>query len=48
VLFAERTVARACRRFADLEETPGRLEAVAAIWLEVEAMTEEELAARLG
>ncbi|MFA1543129.1 amino acid adenylation domain-containing protein [Actinomadura monticuli] len=48
VLFAERTVARACRRFTELEEAPGRLEAVAAIWLEVEAMTEEELAARLG
>ncbi|WP_243711143.1 amino acid adenylation domain-containing protein [Actinomadura sp. KC216] len=48
VLFAERTVARACRRFAELQETPGRLEAVAAIWLEVEAMSEEELAARLG
>jgi mycobactin phenyloxazoline synthetase len=48
VLFAERTVARACRRFTELEETPGRLEAVAAIWLEVEAMTEEELTARLG
>lgn len=48
VLFAERTVARACRRFTELEETPGRLEAVAAIWLEVESMTEEELTARLG
>ncbi|GAA1805468.1 amino acid adenylation domain-containing protein [Actinomadura chokoriensis] len=48
VLFAERTVARACRRFAELDGTPGRLEAVAAIWLEVEAMTEEELTARLG
>ncbi|GAA1862577.1 non-ribosomal peptide synthetase [Actinomadura bangladeshensis] len=48
VLFAERTVARVCRRFAELEEAPGRLEAVAAIWLEVEAMTEEELTARLG
>lgn len=48
VLFAERTVARVCRRFTELEEEPGRLEAVAAIWLEVEAMTEEELAARLG
>ncbi|TDC97700.1 non-ribosomal peptide synthetase, partial [Actinomadura sp. 7K507] len=47
VLFAERTVARACRRFRDLEEAPGRLEAVAAIWLKVEAMTDEELAARL-
>ncbi|MFD0904199.1 non-ribosomal peptide synthetase, partial [Actinomadura sediminis] len=48
VLFAERTVARVCRRFAELEETPGRLEAVAAIWLEVEALSEEEIAARLG
>ncbi|NKZ07978.1 non-ribosomal peptide synthetase [Actinomadura latina] len=48
VLFAERTIARVCRRFTDLEEAPGRLEAVAAIWLEVEAMTEEEVAARLG
>jgi mycobactin phenyloxazoline synthetase len=48
VLFAERTVARVCRRFTELEEAPGRLEAVAAIWLEVEAMTEDELAARLG
>ena len=48
VLFAERTVARVCRRFTELEDEPGRLEAVAAIWLEVEAMTEEELAARLG
>ncbi|MEV4004223.1 non-ribosomal peptide synthetase [Actinomadura sp. NPDC049753] len=48
VLFAERTVARICRRFTELEETPGRLESVAAIRLEVEAMTEEELTARLG
>ncbi|WP_309237202.1 amino acid adenylation domain-containing protein [Actinomadura sp. BRA 177] len=48
VLFAERTVARVCRRFTELDEAPGRLEAVAAIWLEVEAMTEEELTARLG
>ncbi|WP_246237108.1 amino acid adenylation domain-containing protein [Actinomadura chibensis] len=48
VLFAERTVARVCRRLAELEDAPGRLEAVAAIWLEVEAMTEDELAARLG
>ncbi|MEV5830630.1 amino acid adenylation domain-containing protein [Spirillospora sp. NPDC052242] len=48
VLFAERTVARVCRRFAELEGTPGRLEAVAAIWLEVEALSEEEIAARLG
>ncbi|MBE1535917.1 non-ribosomal peptide synthetase [Actinomadura algeriensis] len=48
VLFAERTVARVCRRFAELDETPGRLEAVAAIWLEVEALSEEEIAARLG
>ena len=48
VLFAERTVARVCRRFTDLEDPPGRLEAVAAIWLEVAAMTDEELAARLG
>lgn len=47
-LFAERTVARVCRRFTELEETPGRLEAVAAIWLEVEAMSDEELTARLG
>ncbi|TDD79302.1 amino acid adenylation domain-containing protein [Actinomadura darangshiensis] len=48
VLFAERTVARICRRFTELAEAPGRLEAVAGIWLEVEAMTEEELTARLG
>ncbi|WP_412517579.1 amino acid adenylation domain-containing protein [Actinomadura madurae] len=48
VLFAERTIERICRRFTELEETPGRLEAVAAIWLEVEAMSEEELTARLG
>ncbi|MEO3824135.1 amino acid adenylation domain-containing protein [Actinomadura sp. B10D3] len=48
VLFAERTIERICRRFTELEETPGRLEAVAAIWLEVEAMSEDELAARLG
>ncbi|QKW35965.1 amino acid adenylation domain-containing protein [Actinomadura sp. NAK00032] len=48
VLFAERTVARVCRRFTELEDEPGRLEAVAAIWLEVEAMTEEEVTARLG
>ncbi|MBO2450688.1 amino acid adenylation domain-containing protein [Actinomadura barringtoniae] len=47
VLFAERTVARVARRFADLEETPGRLEAVAGIWLEVEAMTEDEISERL-
>ncbi|WP_433479087.1 amino acid adenylation domain-containing protein [Spirillospora sp. CA-142024] len=48
VLFAERTVARIGRRFTELEETPGRLAAVAGIWLEVEAMTEDELTARLG
>ncbi|MGP4025462.1 non-ribosomal peptide synthetase [Actinomadura sp. 3N407] len=48
VLFAERTVARVSQRFTELEEAPGRLEAVAEIWLEVESMTEDELAARLG
>ncbi|WP_067802626.1 non-ribosomal peptide synthetase [Actinomadura formosensis] len=48
VLFAERTITGVCRRFTELEDTPGRLEAVASIWLEVEAMTEEELTARLG
>ncbi|TDD79238.1 non-ribosomal peptide synthetase [Actinomadura rubrisoli] len=47
VLFAERTVSRACRRFTELEETPGRLDAVAAIWLEVEAMDESQVSARL-
>ncbi|MUN41321.1 non-ribosomal peptide synthetase [Actinomadura litoris] len=48
VLFAERTVARVCRRLTELEEAPGRLEAVASIWLEVEAMTEAEVEARLA
>ncbi|MFD0689346.1 non-ribosomal peptide synthetase [Actinomadura fibrosa] len=48
VLFSERTVARACRRFTELEDEPGRLEAVAAIWLEVEDMTEDELSTRLA
>ncbi|WP_242614543.1 amino acid adenylation domain-containing protein [Actinomadura roseirufa] len=47
VLFAERTVSRIARRFTELEETPGRLEAVAAIWLEVEALSEAEVADRL-
>ncbi|QXJ26122.1 amino acid adenylation domain-containing protein [Actinomadura graeca] len=47
VLFAERTIARTCRRFTEMQEVPGRLEAVAEIWLEVESMTEEQVAARL-
>ena len=47
VLFTERTVSRVARRFAEVEETPGRLEAVAEIWLMVEGMSEDELTERL-
>ncbi|WP_440072129.1 non-ribosomal peptide synthetase [Streptosporangium sp. OZ121] len=47
-LFTERTVSRVARRFTELEETPGRLEAVAEIWLMVEGMSEDELTERLG
>ncbi|MER6174692.1 amino acid adenylation domain-containing protein [Streptosporangium sp. NPDC001681] len=47
-LFTERTVSRVARRFAEVEETSGRLEAVAEIWLMVEGMSEDELAERLG
>jgi mycobactin phenyloxazoline synthetase len=47
-LFTERTVARVASRFAEMEETPGRLEAVARIWLTVDGMSDDELAARLG
>ncbi|GAA4198643.1 non-ribosomal peptide synthetase [Streptosporangium oxazolinicum] len=47
-LFTERTVSRVAHRFIELEETPGRLEAVAEIWLMVEGMSEEELTERLG
>ncbi|MEO3782584.1 amino acid adenylation domain-containing protein [Actinocorallia sp. B10E7] len=48
VLFAERTVERVARRLNELERVPGRLEAVADIWLSVADMPEEELAARLA
>ena len=48
VLFAERTIARIARRFTELEDAPGRLEAVAAIWLEVDAMSDDEIEARLA
>ncbi|WP_440087136.1 non-ribosomal peptide synthetase [Streptosporangium sp. LJ11] len=47
-LFTERTVSRVAQRFTELEETPGRLEAVAEIWLMVEGMSEDELTERLG
>ncbi|GAA2723829.1 non-ribosomal peptide synthetase [Actinocorallia aurantiaca] len=47
VLFAERTVERVARRLNELERTPGRLEAIADIWLSVADMSEEELAAQL-
>ncbi|MEU4539991.1 amino acid adenylation domain-containing protein [Streptosporangium sp. NPDC023825] len=47
-LFTERTVSRVAQRFAEVEETPGRLEAVAGIWLTVEGMSEDELTERLG
>ncbi|MER5649300.1 amino acid adenylation domain-containing protein [Streptosporangium sp. NPDC002524] len=47
-LFTERTVSRVAHRFTELEETPGRLEAVAEIWLMVEGMSEDELTERLG
>ncbi|MFD0851525.1 phosphopantetheine-binding protein, partial [Actinomadura adrarensis] len=48
VLFNQRTVAAIARRFTELEAEPGRLEAVAEIWLMVEDMSEDELAERLG
>ena len=47
-LFTERTVSRVARRFVETEEVPGRLEAVAEIWLMVEDMSEDELTERLG
>ncbi|MGI8329561.1 amino acid adenylation domain-containing protein [Actinomadura scrupuli] len=47
VVFAERTVEGIARRLVALEETPGRLEAVAEIWLTVAGLSEEELSARL-
>ncbi|MEU8383581.1 amino acid adenylation domain-containing protein [Streptosporangium sp. NPDC048865] len=47
-LFTERTVSRVAHRFTEVEETPGRLEAVAEIWLMVEGMSEDELTERLG
>ncbi|MER6829203.1 amino acid adenylation domain-containing protein [Streptosporangium sp. NPDC000563] len=47
-LFTERTVSRVARRFVEVEEAPGRLEAVAEIWLMVEDMSEDELTERLG
>ncbi|MDL4817065.1 non-ribosomal peptide synthetase [Actinomadura opuntiae] len=48
VLFAERTIARIARRFTELEDVPGRLEAVAAIWLEIDAMSDDEVEAHLA
>jgi mycobactin phenyloxazoline synthetase len=48
VLFNQRTVARIARRFIELEAEPGRLEAVAGIWLMVEDLSEDELAERLS
>ncbi|PKK16202.1 amino acid adenylation domain-containing protein [Thermomonospora sp. CIF 1] len=48
VIFAQRTVSRIARRFTELEETPGRLEAVADIWLTVADMTDEEVEAHLS
>ncbi|GAA5061169.1 mycobactin phenyloxazoline synthetase [Thermocatellispora tengchongensis] len=50
-LFAERTVEAVAARFVQEEANPGRLEAVAEIWLAVEDMTDEEVelaAASLG
>ncbi|MFS1299905.1 amino acid adenylation domain-containing protein [Streptosporangium longisporum] len=46
-LFTERTVSRIAHRFTETEETPGRLEAVAEIWLAVEGMSEDEIDERL-
>ncbi|MFC5751802.1 AMP-binding protein [Actinomadura rugatobispora] len=48
VVFNQRTVAGIARRFTELEESPGRLEAVAEIWLMVEGMSEDEVSERLA
>jgi mycobactin phenyloxazoline synthetase len=47
-VFNQRTVAGIARRFTELEESPGRLEAVAEIWLMVEGMSEDEVDERLA
>ena len=48
VVFDRRTVAGIARRLTELEETPGRLEKVAGIWLMVEDMSEDEVEERLA
>ncbi|MFI0350759.1 amino acid adenylation domain-containing protein [Actinomadura sp. 9N407] len=48
VVFNQRTVAAIARRFTDLETEPGRLDAVAQIWLIVEGMSDDELSERLA
>ncbi|WP_119726661.1 non-ribosomal peptide synthetase [Thermomonospora amylolytica] len=48
VIFNQRTVARIAERFAELDTEPGRLEAVADIYLTVADMTEEEVEAHLS
>ncbi|MDF5758243.1 amino acid adenylation domain-containing protein [Spongiactinospora sp. TRM90649] len=47
-LFTGRTPAGAATAFAAAEPVPGRLEAVAGIWVAVEGMSDGEVAARLG
>ncbi|MEW2357223.1 amino acid adenylation domain-containing protein [Spirillospora sp. NPDC029432] len=48
VVFNQRTVSAIARRFTELETEPGRLAAVAEIWLMVDGMSEEELDERLA
>ncbi len=47
-LFAGRTVAGLAERIVATEETPGRSERVAEIFLEVEALSDEDVSAQLG
>jgi mycobactin phenyloxazoline synthetase len=47
VVFAERTIERIARRLTALETIPGRIEAVAEIWLVVQGMSDDELNDRL-
>ncbi|SEG73754.1 mycobactin phenyloxazoline synthetase [Thermomonospora echinospora] len=48
VVFNQRTVSRIAHRFTELEDTPGRLETIAEIWLTVTAMSEDEVEAHLS
>ena len=48
VVFTQRTVARIAQRFAELDAEPGRLEAVAEIYLTVAEMSDEEVETRLS